>query len=198
VGERRAAAGWTAAGWTGAGRTGAGRTGAGRTAAGTVGVLRRCLIALAALGVVATAVELAMLRHWKTTVQLIPWAALAVISAALVVLAVRPSRGAVRLVRALAVVVLLTAGFGVVEHVIANYNAGPLDFRYSARWATMSSKSRWWAAFTESVGPSPTLSPLVLAWSALCMVFATVDHPSFAADATVSVAETVPAGRGAG
>ena len=163
-----------------------------------MGVLRRCFIALGALGVVATAVELAMLRHWETAVQLIPWVALAVISAALVVLAARPTRGTVRLVRGLAVLVLLTAGLGVVEHVIANYNAGPLDFRYSARWATMSARSRWWAAFTESVGPSPTLSPLVLAWSALCMVFATVDHPALAGAEPVSAPEAVAAVRGAG
>jgi hypothetical protein len=137
-------------------------------------------MALAALGVVATAVELAMLRHWETFVQLIPWFSLALISAAIGLLAFRPNRHVVRLVRILALVVVLSAGLGIVEHVIANYDAGPLDFRYAARWATMSGTSRWWAAFTESVGPSPTLSPLVLAWSALCLLFATVDHPALA------------------
>ena len=164
---------------------------------GTIGVLRRGLIALAALGVVATAVELAMLRHWNGFVQLIPWVALAVISAALVLLVARPRRSAIRAARALALVVVLAAGVGVVEHVIANYNAAPLDFRYSTRWATMSTRSRWWAAFTESVGPSPTLAPLALAWSALCVMFATADHPALGsapAEAPVPAA----AARGAG
>ena len=108
----------------------------------TITVLRRCLIVLAAVGVVATAVELAMLRHWKGFLQLIPWFALAVISAALILLVVRPGRGTLRLVQTLALVVVLVAGLGVVEHVMANYNAAPLDFRYAARWATMSSTSR--------------------------------------------------------
>jgi hypothetical protein len=87
----------------------------------------------------------------------------------------------VRLVRVLAVAVFLSAGLGVVEHVVANYDAGPLDFRYSAKWATMSAGSRWWAAATESVGPAPALAPLVLAWSSLCLAFATLDHPALSA-----------------
>lgn len=137
--------------------------------------LRRCLLVLASLGVVATAVELAMLRHWNGFIQQIPWIALGAVSIAIALVAVRPTVATVRVARLIAVLVLLTAGLGIVEHVLANYHAGPLDFRYGNRWATMSSTSRWWAAITETVGPSPSLAPLVLAWSSLCVVFATID-----------------------
>jgi hypothetical protein len=145
---------------------------------GATGRLRRCLLLLAVLGVAGTAIELAMLRHWNTFVQLIPWFALAVIAGGIALVATRPNSGRIRLVRVLAVAVFLIAAFGVFEHTVANYDAGPLDFRYATKWAAMSTTSRWWAAFTESVGPSPSLAPLVLAWSALCVVFATLDHPA--------------------
>lgn len=142
------------------------------------GPLRRGLLALAALGVAGTAVELAMLRHWKGAVQLVPWVALAVLAVALGALALRPGPGTVRLVRALALTVLVIAGFGVFEHVLANYRAAPLDFRYTARWPTMPAGSRWWAAFSGAVGPSPTLAPTILAWASLCLWFATLRHPA--------------------
>lgn len=80
----------------------------------------------------------------------------------------------------LAVAVMVTAAFGIFEHALANYHAAPLDFRYTARWPTMSATSKWWAAATEAVGPSPTLAPGVLAQSALCLLFATVGHPALA------------------
>jgi hypothetical protein len=150
------------------------------TSSDPAGLLRRCFAGLAAVGIVATAVELALSRHWTSAVQLIPWYALAALAAAFVLLVVRPGRRSLRIVRVLAVLVLLTAAFGIFEHVLANYHAGPLDFRYESRWPTMSAGSRWWAAFTESVGPSPTLAPGVLAQSALCLVFATLGHPALA------------------
>jgi len=133
--------------------------------------LRTGLLVLAGLAVAGTAVELAMLRHWNGVVQLIPWFALAVVTVAIVLAAGRR----VRLARILAIAVIMVAAVGIYEHTLANYHAGPLDFRYATKWATMSRKSRWWAAFSESVGPSPTLAPLVLAWSSLCVWFATLD-----------------------
>jgi len=141
-------------------------------------LLRRCFASLAAIGIVATAVELALSRHWNSAVQLIPWFALGLLAAALALLLVGPGRRSLRAVRLLAVIVLVTAGLGIFEHVLANYRAGPLDFRYESRWATMSAVSRWWAAATESVGPSPTLAPGVLAQAAACLMSATLRHPA--------------------
>jgi len=151
--------------------------------------LRRCFLGLAAGGVVGTAVELALSRHWNSAVQLIPWATLAVMVVGLVLLVARPGRRSMRTVRMLAAAVLLAAAFGVFEHASANYDAGPLDFRYTSKWATMSAASRWWAAASQSVGPSPMLAPLVLAQSALCLVFATLGHPALAAGTTGTAAE---------
>jgi hypothetical protein len=82
-----------------------------------------------------------------------------------------------RVVRGLALAVVLTSAFGIFEHTLANYDAAPLDFRYTDRWATMSTTSKWWTAASQTVGPSPTLAPGVLAQSALCLLFATVGHP---------------------
>ncbi|MCZ7527608.1 MAG: hypothetical protein M5U14_15245 [Acidimicrobiia bacterium] len=147
-------------------------------APGTVRLLRRALVLLAALGLVGTAVELALLRHWGSATRVIPWVALAALAAGVVLLAVRPQRGTVLAVRALAVAGVLSALVGVYEHVAANHGAGPLDLRYADAWATMSALSRWWAALTNSVGPSPVVAPAVLAQVALCLLFATVHHPA--------------------
>jgi len=129
----------------------------------------------------ATAIELALSRHWTSAVQLIPWCALGALAVALGLLVATPSRRSLRTVRIVAALVVATAVLGIFEHVLANYHAGPLDFRYESRWAAMSTLSRWWAAATESVGPSPTLAPGVLAQSALCLLFATLGHPALVA-----------------
>ncbi|HEX3623003.1 MAG TPA: hypothetical protein VHT97_11870 [Acidimicrobiales bacterium] len=155
-------------------------------------LLRRCFAGLAAVGVAATAVELALIRHWTSTEQLIPWAALGALVLGLALLVARPSRGRLRAIRALTLAVVLTAAFGIFEHVHANYEAAPLDFRYTNRWATMSTSSKWWAAASQSVGPSPTLAPGVLAQSALCLLFATLGHPALA----TPTVELDPAGEG--
>jgi hypothetical protein len=133
---------------------------------------RRLFLVLAGLGLAGTAVELAMLRHWDSTSQLVPWGGLLVLAVALVLLATRPY--AVRAVRVLLLVVAACAALGVVLHVKANYDAGPLDFRYTTRWPAMSPASKWWAAATETVGPAPTLAPLALVQTALSAWFATL------------------------
>ena len=148
----------------------------------SVALLRRCFLALTATGIAGTGIELALSRHWTSAVQLIAWYALAVLAVALALAVARPKTWAVRAVRVLAVVVMASAAFGIYEHVLANYHAGPLDFRYTERWASMSATSRWWAAISESVGPSPTLAPAVLAQAAVCLLFATLGVTSGTAE----------------
>ena len=140
----------------------------------TTTLLRRALLLVAAISVVGTATELAMLRHWDSGIQLIPWAALLVLAPAIVLAARRPSPRTTIVVRGIAAVVGAASIFGVVEHVLGNYSAGPLNARFTSTWATMSEPARIWAAFTKTVGPSPSLVPLVLAQAALCVVFATL------------------------
>jgi hypothetical protein len=154
-------------------------------------MLRRGLMALCGAGVVGTAVELAMLRHWTSWLQFVPWLALLPLGSALGFLAARPSRASVTLARGVALLVMVVAGFGIVEHVKANYDAGPLDRRYSARWETMSEPSRWWTAASGGVGPSPALAPGILGQAAVCLALATMHHPSTARSRDVRCA--VPA-----
>jgi hypothetical protein len=146
----------------------------------TIHLLRRALLAFGALGVIGTAVELAMLRHWKTGTQMIPWFILGLVVIAIALVAVRPTRIAVRAAQLLTVVITLGGLFGMKEHVEANFNAGPLDRVYGPKWDSMSTMSQWWKAFTHTVGPSPTLAPGVLIQAALCVALATLHHPALA------------------
>ncbi len=150
----------------------------GRTEADGARVLRRALVGLGALSSAATAAELAMQRHWKSTEQLIPWVALGVLLAALVLVAVRPRRGRLLAGSALAVGVAGSTAYGVISHVRANLHAAPLDFRFEKTWSTMGTLDRWWTAFSGGVGPSPSLAPGALAVAAACLVLATLGHPA--------------------
>lgn len=140
------------------------------------GLLRKALLALAAVAVVGTAIDLATLRHWSQSIQLIPWFVLGGLAIAIALAAI-PLPLTIRVARAIAVVAVLCAVFGVYEHVKSNYDVAPLDYRYTDRWPTMSSWSRWWAAANKSVGPSPPLAPAVLLYGSLCVLFATIRHP---------------------
>ena len=135
-------------------------------------VLVRCgLVALTAVGILATAFELATERHWNGIEQLVPWIALVVLAVALALLLIPDSRG-VPAARMLAVLVLGAATYGVVDHVVVNYESGALDQRYSESWETLPVVQQWWLAVTKTVGPAPTLAPGVLGQSALLLVLA--------------------------
>ena len=123
-----------------------------------IGTLRAALLLLAGLGVVGTAAELAMERHWQGPWQLLPWLALGMIALALGVLLVRRARATVRFARICAALVILTAAVGVWRHVQENYDTAPLDARYTDRWETMSNVQRWWDVGRGSVGPAPLLA----------------------------------------
>ena len=135
-------------------------------------LLRGSLTALTALGIVGTAFELATLKHWNGAMQLVPWAALVVLAGAMALHAGRPDRTG--LVRALAMVVLVTSLFGVLEHALVNYESGPLDQRFADTWEALSPWLRWWYAITRTVGPAPTLAPGMLGQAAATLMLATI------------------------
>ena len=135
-------------------------------------LLRGSLTALTALGIVGTAFELATLKHWNGAMQLVPWAALVVLAGAAAVHAGRPDR--TFLVRALAMLVLVTSLFGVLEHALVNYDSGPLDQRFADTWDMLSPWLRWWYAITRTVGPAPTLAPGMLGQAAATLMLATI------------------------
>jgi hypothetical protein len=132
---------------------------------------------LGAGGILAIAFELASARHWTSAVQLVPWVALGLIASALALVAARPSRARLHAARAVGGVVLLAAVYGVIMHVKANYDAGPLDGTYGPRWDAAAAVTRVRWAFMETVGPSPALAPAALAQVALLVLLATFRHP---------------------
>jgi hypothetical protein len=152
-------------------------------------MMRAGLVALALISVGATAFELASERHWNDLDQLIPWAALAVLLAAVVAVLV-PSRIALTTSRLLAAVVLAASLYGVLDHTLANYDAGELDGRYSAVWDDLPAAQQWWYAVTKTVGPAPTLAPGVLGQAALLVLLAGIGRRpvSRASNATTSTA----------
>ncbi|WP_219465075.1 hypothetical protein [Nonomuraea rhizosphaerae] len=128
------------------------------------------LFALVAIGILGAAAELAFERHWHSVVQLIPWVALALLTVALVLLILRDSPRMVAVVRIVALVVLLTAGYGVYMHVSVNHGMGAMD----PTWDTLSPLTQWWYALTKSVGQAPPLAPGMLAQSGLLLLLATL------------------------
>lgn len=135
-------------------------------------VLRGSLATLTALGIAGTAFELASLHHWNGASQLVPWAALAVLAGALVLHAGR--RGPSQAVRGLALLVLVSSLYGVLEHALVNYEAGPLDQRFADIWTELSPWWQWWYAITRTVGPAPTLAPGMLGQAAATLLLATI------------------------
>jgi hypothetical protein len=138
----------------------------------TIVLVRRGLVALTVLGFLATAFELATERHWNGLEQLVPWLALAGLAAATALALVPADRGTTA-ARVLAIVVLGASAYGVLDHVLVNYGAGPLDHRYADTWDSLPVLERSWYALTKTVGPAPTLAPGVLGQSALLLLLAT-------------------------
>jgi hypothetical protein len=146
--------------------------------------LRTGVLALAALGIAGTTLELVFLRHWTSLTQLVVWPGILALLGAFTMLVGRPTSSRVTGARAIAGAVLIVAAIGVALHVYGNLEAGPLDRDYATTWATMSSVEQWWLAITGGVGPAPVLAPGVLAEISLALLLATVAHPVFAAATT--------------
>jgi hypothetical protein len=145
------------------------------TAAGVL--VWRGLIALTVIGILAAAFELATEHHWNGLEQLIPWAALAVLAVATVLVTIPTKRG-VTVARVLALLVLAASIYGVITHIVVNYDAGALDQRYADTWDSLPVLQRWWYATTKTVGPAPTLAPGVLGQTALLLLLATLNGTS--------------------
>ncbi|WP_433435556.1 hypothetical protein [Nonomuraea sp. CA-141351] len=137
-------------------------------------LVRRALLALTAVGVLGAAFELATEQHWKSTEQLIPWGALALLGIAVLLMLVKDSPRLVAAVRLIALAVVVASAFGVYAHITANYDAGPLDQRYASTWDALPTLTRWWYALTKAVGPAPPLAPGMLGQSALMLLLATL------------------------
>jgi hypothetical protein len=136
--------------------------------------LRAGLLGLAGIGVAGTGLELASIRHWGSVEQLVPWFVLGVLAAGIAAVGVRPCRVTALAGRLVGVVSVVGGSYGVIEHVVENLDAGPLDHDYAARWGSMSGAGHLWAAASGAVGPAPLLAPAILAFIGLCLALATV------------------------
>ena len=139
--------------------------------------LRLGLLALGAAGILGTAIELATIEHWGSLLQMIPWVVLGVMTAAILAVALRPTRAVVRTAQMLGLAALGSGVFGIVQHIEENLTAGPLDATFGARWDSMSTMSQWWTAASGQVGPAPILAPAVLGQIGLCVLLACWAHP---------------------
>ena len=143
----------------------------------TPALLRRGLLGLAALTTLGITLELITERHWTQPVQFVAWGALGLLAVAIGLLWGQPTRTRLRVAQGIAAVVVVSAAIGVWQHIVANYDAAPLDYRYAQTWEGMSALSRWWLAARKGVGPSPPLAPGALAQAGFCVLLATVRHP---------------------
>lgn len=139
-------------------------------------LVRRGLVALTAIGILATAFELAAERHWNGWEQLIAWAALVALVAAVALLLLPGGRGTTA-TRVLALLVLGASVYGVLEHILVNVGSGALDQRYADTWESLPLLERGWYATTKTVGPAPPLAPGVLGQTALLLLLATICNP---------------------
>jgi hypothetical protein len=133
----------------------------------TLARMRAGLLVLAGFVVLGTAFELYAARHWLSAVQLVAWAAVALLALA-VPLARRP--GTVLAARGLAGLVLVASAVGVLQHVLGNYAMG-----FAAAQAQgLALPERVWAALTMATGHAPPLAPGLLGQGALLVLLATV------------------------
>jgi hypothetical protein len=135
--------------------------------------MRIGLMALAALGLVGTTIELVFIAHWSGS-QWLVWPVLLVLAMGLGILVARPGRRGLAVVRGIAVAALVFSLVGVWFHIQENLGAGPLDRHYADTWDTLAPVQQWWLAISEGVGPAPTLAPGSLAEIALALGLATI------------------------
>ena len=144
----------------------------------TATLLRRGVLALAVLGILGTTIELVFLHHWTKPTQLIVWPAVVALSAAMVVLVVRPGRRALLAARVLALSVVLVSGVGIWLPRHREPRRGAARPRLRPPVGPMSTLDQWTAAIIGDVGPAPTLAPGALAEISFALLLATIRHPA--------------------
>jgi hypothetical protein len=152
------------------------------SAAPTERILRRGMLALAALGSAGTALELVSLRHWTSLGRLGPWVALLGLAVGLALMRKAASPTAIRAVQALAAGAVLIGALGVAVHVRANYEQAARNPQYAASWSSTAEPARWLMAADGAVGSTPTLAPGAIAFMGLILLLGTAGldggHPA--------------------
>jgi hypothetical protein len=131
--------------------------------------LRNVMLLLAALVVMASAAELVLIEHWGTPAQTAPWVTLGVVVVAGGLVALVPTRRVLLGARVAAGLSVVSAGWGLVEHVLANR---AFASELHPGW---SEPSLLWAGIS---GNLPALAPLAVAFPAMLVAGATLGHPA--------------------
>ncbi len=138
----------------------------------TTSNLRRFALALAAIGVVGTLLELTLIKHYASKDQVIPYVLLGLSAFGLIAVMVRPTALALRVFQAVMIVTILGSGIGMFEHLKANaHNAGATQDK-EAIPTTPS------AILAGINGFAPLLAPGVLAQVGLLGLIFTYRHPN--------------------
>jgi hypothetical protein len=143
------------------------------SAAPTERLLRRGVLALAALGSAGTALELVSLRHWTSLGRLGPWVALLGLAVGLLLVRSDTSARTIRAVQVLAAGAVLIGALGVGVHVHANYEQAARNPQYAASWSSTAEPARWLMAADGAVGSTPTLAPGAIAFMGLILLLGT-------------------------
>ena len=135
----------------------------------------RKVLALIAVGTaIGGMVELAMLRHWGESAQLIPWFVLTAIAVG--GLLVAGGGGSTRAAQAIGAAGLLTGAIGVFLHLSENLDAGEDLAQYAQTWETMPFFERLWLVVNGSVGEAPLLAPGMVALAGVILFVAVLDR----------------------
>jgi hypothetical protein len=131
--------------------------------------LRRFLLALSALLFFGTVIELLLVEHTATVVQLIPFALCGLGLIVVIVVLLRPRRLTLLALRACSGLVLLGSLFGVYEHVMGNVAfQNEIHPNATTREVLMGALG----------GGNPLLAPGILALAAALAIASTYHHPA--------------------
>lgn len=132
-------------------------------------VLRTLLLALVGLGAAGLLVELTLLEHWMAAPQFVPWVTLTAVLVATVVVAVRPSRGAVLVFRAVTAFAVLAGLCGIGFHLFDNW---------AFEREVMPNASATALLWPVLQGATPLLAPGSLVQLGLAGLLSTYRHPA--------------------
>jgi peptidoglycan/LPS O-acetylase OafA/YrhL len=135
----------------------------------TAQVLRRVLLALAALGVIGTTIELILIGHYQEPVQWPPLIFLALTAVGIIVMTTKPTPRTLQLFRWLMVIVALSSLAGVYFHLHSN-----MEFTVETK-PDLTGLALFWKAIQGGI---PLLAPGVMAQVGLLGLAATFRHPA--------------------
>ena len=135
--------------------------------------LRIGLIVLVFVGLVGVALALAYERHWQGIAQWIPWATIALVLVALVLLVAFPSAVTKRLAVLVAILTIVFSLAGIGLHFYTNFLETGDDPQHAERWETMGVPAKAWEVAKGSVGEAPLYAPGVLIFVAIALATST-------------------------